>query len=319
MHFSSSAAVLLASAALVSAHGRLQDPAPASAKFAQIGSNCGAGGATAGALSAASASLAPGQSATMQWFILNGDGAGPLQVAFDTTGAGTSFTSTADITTQVPGNNKIAVAGTTGAAHPLTFTVPADLTCPPTGCMMMVRQAGTKGFGSCALVSLSTTGASVVPTAPAAAATAAKGKKGKKAGGAAAGGAAGAGKAAKAKGAKAAGAKAAKAGKAGKAAKAGKAGKAAKTKAAAAATDAGDAGTATGTDAGAADTTTGAGTTDSGAAASVPTSTTAADSAATTATTSTDSTDATTSGADGGANPDDADSDAANTGDSDFQ
>lgn len=148
MHLTS-LALVVASAALVSAHGRLQDPAPLSNAFAQIGNNCG----NAAVKGAPSASFTPGQDATVQWFIQNGDGAGPLQVAFDTTGTGKSFDVKATITQDAPGTNKRPPAGAAKKAHPVTFTVPADLNCPAGGCVMQIRQAGNRGFGSCALVS----------------------------------------------------------------------------------------------------------------------------------------------------------------------
>ncbi|KAJ3018045.1 hypothetical protein HKX48_003198 [Thoreauomyces humboldtii] len=171
MHISA-ALLVLASASLVAAHGRLEVPTPLSSNFQQIGSNCGSG-----AIKGTPTSLTAGQSETASWFILNQDGAGPLQVTFDQTGKGTNFGTPATITTQVPGNNRIAVAGTTGKAHPLTFTVP-NLSCPASGCVMMVRQAGNSGFGSCALVNVggstgaATTAAKTVAAAPAAAAPA---------------------------------------------------------------------------------------------------------------------------------------------------
>ncbi|TPX65107.1 hypothetical protein SpCBS45565_g05399 [Spizellomyces sp. 'palustris'] len=184
--------LLLSTAALVSAHGQLQDPAPVSKKFAQIGADCGKGADLAAAK--ATGNFEAGKEATVKWFILNGDGAGPLQVGFDPTGKGASFPVAASITQDAPGQNRKAPKGTTKVAHDVKFTVPADLSCPDTGCVMQIKQAGQgNGFGSCALVTVGGGGgkaagdAKAVAAAPAdngaAEANAAGDAKGKKAAG----------------------------------------------------------------------------------------------------------------------------------------
>ncbi|KND02080.1 uncharacterized protein SPPG_02581 [Spizellomyces punctatus DAOM BR117] len=145
--------LLLSTAALVSAHGQLKEPAPLSNKFVRIGADCGKGADLAAAK--ATGNFQAGQEATVKWFILNGDGGGPLQVGFDTTGKGTSFDVKAAITQDAPGQNRKAPKGTTKQAHDVKFTVPADLNCPDTGCVMQIKQAGNgNGFGSCALVNV---------------------------------------------------------------------------------------------------------------------------------------------------------------------
>ncbi|KAJ3301618.1 hypothetical protein HDV03_000618, partial [Kappamyces sp. JEL0829] len=97
-------------ASLVSAHGRLRSPlALQGEKSLQVSNNnpCGNGVKLPTAVPANALQVTPGQQATFQWFIENGDGAGPLKVEFsqDLTGKGFSAPVTPSGADNVGGQN----------------------------------------------------------------------------------------------------------------------------------------------------------------------------------------------------------------------
>ncbi|KAJ3106636.1 hypothetical protein HDU96_008149 [Phlyctochytrium bullatum] len=169
--FASAIAVALAaSASLVSAHGRLQVPTPLKTDFEQLQGNniCGRGVNLANG--AAAATFAAGATQSMTWFVLNGDGAGPLQVRIDPTGTGQSFTVDATITKQVPGENgNIGNSGLrSNAPTDFEIQVPNVACTGANGCLMQVKQERNGGFGSCAFVQITgATGGGAAAPAPA--------------------------------------------------------------------------------------------------------------------------------------------------------
>ncbi|KAJ3098702.1 hypothetical protein HDU97_003787 [Phlyctochytrium planicorne] len=201
MHFITSALVVLASAtSLVSAHGRLQDPKAVDTGFHTLkgGNLCGVGNFAA---KPPTASFAAGSTQTMQWFILNGDGAGKrnclldsverntsghVEAFIDPTGTGSNL-QPLTIVKNVGGNNgRVDGSVKAGTAQSFTVKIP-DVACGANGCLMQVKQAAPgPGFGSCAKVSI--TGGK------GGAAAAAGGAKGAAAAGGAKGAAAGAAK-----------------------------------------------------------------------------------------------------------------------------
>ena len=88
---------MLAYASAVSAHGHMLNPVAIKHTGAPVGitdirvpdNGCGSGVAITGT---AVATFKAGAIGNATWSVDNGDGAGPLLVAFDTTGKGTSFT-----------------------------------------------------------------------------------------------------------------------------------------------------------------------------------------------------------------------------------
>ncbi|KAJ3111502.1 hypothetical protein HDU96_005655 [Phlyctochytrium bullatum] len=138
---------------LVHAHGRLVNPAPLSTGFQILsrGNPCGRANLAAGA----STPLRAGQN-QMTWFVLNGDGAGPLQVKIDPTGTGRSFTVDARVTKQVPGvRGNVGNTGLRTRANVGFEVAVPNVACQgPRGCLMQVWQAAGPGFGTCAFVTI---------------------------------------------------------------------------------------------------------------------------------------------------------------------
>lgn len=158
MQFTTSFLAVFAYATVVSAHGHLIDPLgikhtgePFGITDIRVPANgCGSGVAITGK---AVATFTAGSTGNATWSVDNGDGAGPLRVSFDTTGAGTSFSSVAKMIVNVGGNNGGVANDFPRGAHDISFTVP-NVKC--TGCVMQVRQdlTGKDGFGSCAVVDI---------------------------------------------------------------------------------------------------------------------------------------------------------------------
>ena len=162
---------------LVHGHGFLIQPEGINGQLAnkvnEEGMPCGpfAKMPTAEQMSAAVTTLAPGDEVTMTYVIQNGDGSGPMNVQFDTTGTGkfggAGSSGNATVTQQVPGKlGNTDRAG--GQPRPkftptqFSFVVPQDLNCP-NGCLMRLSQADRQ-FGACAVIK---TGAKTVMPPPA--------------------------------------------------------------------------------------------------------------------------------------------------------
>ncbi|KKA27553.1 hypothetical protein TD95_002393 [Thielaviopsis punctulata] len=157
MYFSTTTISLLVAslASTVSAHGHLVNPAALKnttpLQDIRIPVNgCGTGVVTTGPVQA---TFKAGSTANAIWSVTNGDGAGPLSVKFDTSGAGTNFNTVAQITTNLDGQNGGVPNSFPRGDHTIVFKVP-NTKCAR--CVMQVRQAitGNNGFGSCAVVSI---------------------------------------------------------------------------------------------------------------------------------------------------------------------
>ncbi|KAH7309305.1 hypothetical protein BKA65DRAFT_485401 [Rhexocercosporidium sp. MPI-PUGE-AT-0058] len=159
MQFTTSILAVVAYAAAVNAHGHLRDPPRIKHTGAPVGitdirvpaQGCGSGVVISGK---AVATFKAGSIGNATWSVDNGDGAGPLLVAFDPTGAGTSFTAVAKMIENVDGSNGGVPNSFPRGPHDISFTVP-NVKC--TGCVMQVRQdltGGKDGFGSCAVVDI---------------------------------------------------------------------------------------------------------------------------------------------------------------------
>ena len=155
----SSILAIVAYTTAVSAHGKLLDPPGIKHTGQPFGitdirvpaQGCGSGVAITGG---AVATFKAGSIGNATWSVDNGDGAGPLLVAFDTTGKGTSFSAVAKMIENVGGQNGGVANDFPRGPHDISFTVP-DVKC--TGCVMQVRQnlsGGKEGFGSCAVVDI---------------------------------------------------------------------------------------------------------------------------------------------------------------------
>lgn len=113
---------------------------------------CGEGVKVDGA--AVEATFKAGTTGKLTWNLNNGDGGGPLVVAFDTTGKGTSFNTKAVVTKNVEGVNGGVSRAVPRGDKPVEFTVP-NVKCER--CVLQIRQdlaGGKDGFGSCAIVSI---------------------------------------------------------------------------------------------------------------------------------------------------------------------
>ncbi|KAJ3112787.1 hypothetical protein HDU96_004167 [Phlyctochytrium bullatum] len=140
--------------ALVSAHGRLVSPNPLSTGFQRLRNNdCGV---NVQAAKGQAANFPAGSTQQLTWFVLNGDGAGPLQVKIDPTGTGQNFNVDATVTTNVPGQNgNVGNSGLKQRANVnFAIQVPNVACTGPNGCLMQVRQANNNGFGTCAFVNI---------------------------------------------------------------------------------------------------------------------------------------------------------------------
>jgi hypothetical protein len=89
---------------------------------------------------------------SMSVFQINGDGAGPFNVAIDASGTGKSFNTPADVTTQVPGKNGVSNAA--NKAFPLDIKVPAGVACSggTSGNLCLVQVKNRSGFGGCGVI-----------------------------------------------------------------------------------------------------------------------------------------------------------------------
>ncbi|TLD34164.1 hypothetical protein PspLS_01197 [Pyricularia sp. CBS 133598] len=156
MQFATSVLSLIALAVSVSAHGHMVQPAAIknTTPFENIripANGCGEGVKVDGPVQATFKAGATGQ---LTWDLVNGDGGGPLVVAFDTTGKGTSFNTKAVVTKNVEGANGGVSRAVPRGNHPVAFTVP-NVKCER--CVLQIRQnlqGGKDGFGSCAVVSI---------------------------------------------------------------------------------------------------------------------------------------------------------------------
>ncbi|KAJ3210760.1 hypothetical protein HDU67_005038 [Dinochytrium kinnereticum] len=164
--FSSAIVLVSVMASMVSAHGRLVTPTALNTDFQTLNGNniCGRNVNLNGRTP--SATFTAGATQVMSWFVLNGDGAGPIQVKIDPTGTGSSFTIDATITKQVPGEGgNIRNSGLrSNAAVDFEITVP-NVVCAPQGCLMQVKQQQI-GFGSCAFVNINGGSAPAPKAAP---------------------------------------------------------------------------------------------------------------------------------------------------------
>ncbi|KAJ3098701.1 hypothetical protein HDU97_003786 [Phlyctochytrium planicorne] len=192
MKLASAAIALIPFISLVSAHGRLLQPKALDDKFHRLDAakvDCGPGVDVA-AGGPATADFKSGSTTTLQWFILNGDGAGPLEVSIDPTGTGKNFQK-AVITKNVIGKNGAIQPGQKKKAPvDFSFTVP-NVKCAATGCLLKVNQdiaadvlkkkGKIGGFGSCSIINIDGTGNKNVDLTPAPlpADKKGKGKKGK--------------------------------------------------------------------------------------------------------------------------------------------
>jgi hypothetical protein len=91
-------------------------------------------------------------SLNMSVFQINTDGAGPFNVLIDAGATGEHFNTSADVTTQVPGNNGISNGG--GNAFPLNIKLPTSVACTggSTGNFCLVQVQNPNGFGGCGLI-----------------------------------------------------------------------------------------------------------------------------------------------------------------------
>ncbi|EHA50098.1 hypothetical protein MGG_03504 [Pyricularia oryzae 70-15] len=157
MQFTTSILSLITLAVSVSAHGHLAAPPalPNTTPFQNIripANGCGEGVKVDGA--AVEATFKAGTTGKLTWNLNNGDGGGPLVVAFDTTGKGTSFNTKAVVTKNVEGVNGGVSRAVPRGDKPVEFTVP-NVKCER--CVLQIRQdlaGGKDGFGSCAIVSI---------------------------------------------------------------------------------------------------------------------------------------------------------------------
>ncbi|KAJ3073669.1 hypothetical protein HDU98_000942 [Podochytrium sp. JEL0797] len=156
----------------VAAHGGIRTPTPITgalpqnptlANFKTIGTGCGAN-VPAGA---ATVTWPAGSTQDLTFFVLNGDGAGPVAAALDTTGKG-QFQGAAKVTVvqQVTGTNG---RGGKKGDNAMTIQVPNT---PCTNCLVQIKNA--VGFGSCVKVNIVAAGGVAAPAAPVTAATAAR-------------------------------------------------------------------------------------------------------------------------------------------------
>jgi hypothetical protein len=158
MHISSYTVAFATLIGAVAAHGRLGNPAglphtgsQAFLKDIRVPANgCGEGVTISGK---AVATFKAGSTQEVTWIVDNGDGAGPLAVAFDPSGKGTGFSAKAKIVKQLDGQNGGVPNSFPRGNHQISFTVP-NIKC--TGCVMQVRQDlnSKDGFGSCAVVDI---------------------------------------------------------------------------------------------------------------------------------------------------------------------
>ncbi|KAI6372111.1 hypothetical protein MCOR25_003846 [Pyricularia grisea] len=156
MQFTTSVLSLIALAVSVNAHGHSISPLAMAntTPFQNIripANGCGEGVDVSKGTVAAT--YKAGSTGTVIWDMVNGDGGGPLSVAFDASGKGTSFTK-AKIITNIEGSNGGVSNSVKRGNKTLTFTVPST-TCAR--CVMQIRQdiTGKDGFGSCAIVTIS--------------------------------------------------------------------------------------------------------------------------------------------------------------------
>jgi Egh16-like virulence factor len=103
---------------------------------------------------------------SMSVFQVNGDGAGPFNVAIDTTGTGKSFDTPVDVTTQVPGTN--GVSGASEEAFPLDVKVSTNVACTggTTGNLCLVQVKNPSGFGGCGVIQQGAASRRAAKTAP---------------------------------------------------------------------------------------------------------------------------------------------------------
>ncbi|KAJ3104654.1 hypothetical protein HDU96_008853 [Phlyctochytrium bullatum] len=171
LHTVALVAALAVAPALVSAHGRLQVPTPLNTDFERLNNNniCGRG-VNLNGNNAVAATFTAGATQSLTWFVLNGDGAGPLTVKVDPTGTGNFGAGAVDavITKQVPGQNgNIGNSGLRSNA-PTDFEIQIpNVQCAAKGCLMQVKQSNNGGFGSCAFIQINGgTGAAPPPPPP---------------------------------------------------------------------------------------------------------------------------------------------------------
>ncbi|KAJ1512541.1 hypothetical protein HMI54_015645, partial [Coelomomyces lativittatus] len=162
-------------ASMVNAHGHLTHPGVFTALADQRGNQNGVN--ACGLVSNAAITdaikrfpptfIQPGTEAKFLYTVTNGDGAGPVRVDIDTTGAGTTFNTPATITTQVPGNNanlaqNQAPGGRFPGDFPLSFTVPQGLNCPSGACVLKVTNP--QNFISCMFITTDPRFATTIPS-----------------------------------------------------------------------------------------------------------------------------------------------------------
>ncbi|KAJ3210759.1 hypothetical protein HDU67_005037 [Dinochytrium kinnereticum] len=167
--FTSTLIVLSAIASSVMAHGRLAEPKPLDTEFHRLSGNnlCGGRVNIANGAPGGPTQLQAGANQKMSWFVLNGDGAGPLQVKIDPTGTGQNFVD-ATVSKQVVGNNgNIGNTGLKTLTHPIIIlqtraatdfeiVVPNIACTGSNGCLMQVKQniRNGNGFGTCAFINI---------------------------------------------------------------------------------------------------------------------------------------------------------------------
>lgn len=132
-------------------HARLQDPIPLNPNPV-VTSTCGVATMPNPTTAKPSATWVVGQSVTVQWLLIAGDGGNAVTGKIDPNG-GTTFSTNAWTSTKP--------IGTAIQAYPLTFTVPA-VTCPNGVCTFQV--SSNTGWASCAFVNITTCQSCPEPT-----------------------------------------------------------------------------------------------------------------------------------------------------------
>ncbi|KAJ3270379.1 hypothetical protein HK104_004937, partial [Borealophlyctis nickersoniae] len=138
-------ALALSAAPLVHAHGKMTEPLGDNVKpttpltsqsdvVAGVSNNtpCGRGRPIPSNMTPRATYVSGSTTATLQWFMQNGDGGGPLQVAFSGD-KGKTFQS-ATVTQNAPGKGGVTNQGNKQAQ--VTFTVP-KMACQAGQCLMM--------------------------------------------------------------------------------------------------------------------------------------------------------------------------------------
>jgi len=156
------AIVTLAFVLCINAHAVLVYPTPFNIN-PTTAAPCGVSAVTDTMKSTAQATWKAGETVTLQWHLVAGDGGGNLNAVFDPLG-GTDFTSK----TAVPAWTTPFPTSGSGVFYNRTFIVPADLDCsqsPTKLCTMRVYT--TSNWNSCTMVKIcSTTDNCVPPQAP---------------------------------------------------------------------------------------------------------------------------------------------------------